>query len=67
MNSIIDESTAAINPENKEIILLGWQDQPLQVAYLREIDPVKFIAFIATLKQFVEESKAQGFDLEFIL
>ena len=67
MNRIIEERKAAINPEKKEIILLGWHDQPLRVAYLREIDPAKFLAFIATLKQFVEESEAQGCDLEFIL
>jgi hypothetical protein len=67
MNRIIDECTATINPEKKEIILLGWHDQPLRVAYLREIDPARFLAFITTLKQFVEESEAQGCDLEFIL
>jgi len=67
MNSIIDECTASINPENKEIILLGWQDQPLRTAYFRDIDPARFLAFIVDLKQFVEESKAQGCDLEFML
>ena len=67
MNRILDECTTTINPEKKETILLGWHDQPLQVAYLREIEPAKFLAFIATLKQFVEESEASGCDLEFIL
>ena len=67
MNRILDECTTTINPEKKETILLGWHDQPLRVAYLREIDPAKFLAFIATLKQFVEESEALGCDLEFIL
>ena len=67
MNSIIDESTAAINPENKEIILLGWQDQPIGVAYLRDLDPARFLAFIQTLKQFIAESEVEGYDLEFIL
>ncbi len=67
MNRILDECTAEIDPEKKEMILLGWHDQPLRVAYLREIDPAKFLAFIATLKQFVEESEALGCDLEFIL
>jgi hypothetical protein len=67
MIRIIDECSATINPEKKEIILLGWHDQPLRVAYLREIDPARFLAFISTLKQFVEESQAQGCDLEFIL
>jgi hypothetical protein len=67
MNRILDECTTTINPEKKETILLGWHDQPLRVAYLREIDPAKFLAFIARLKQFVEESEASGCDLEFIL
>ena len=67
MIGIIDERIAAIDPENKETILLGWQDQPLRLAYLREIDPTKFLAFLALLKQFIEESEAQGCDLEFIL
>ena len=67
MNRILDEYTAEIAPEKKEIILLGWHDQPLRVAYLREIDPAIFLAFIAALKRFVEESEEQGCDLEFIL
>ena len=67
MNHIIDECTASINPEHKDRILLGWQDQPHSVAYIREIDPARFLAFIAALKQFVKESETEGCDLEFIL
>ena len=67
MIGIIDERITAIDPENKETILLGWQDQPLRLAYLREIDPTKFRAFLVLLKQFIEKSEAQGCDLEFIL
>ncbi len=67
MNRILDECATTIDPKKKETILLGWHDQPLRVAYLREIDPAKFVAFIATLKEFVEESDALGCDLEFIL
>jgi hypothetical protein len=67
MNRILDECTAEVDPEKKEIILLGWHDQPLRVAYLREIDPAKFLAFIASLKRFIEESEPKGCDLEFIL
>jgi len=39
----------------------------LRTAYFRDIDPARFLAFIVDLKQFVEESKAQGCDLEFML
>jgi hypothetical protein len=67
MNRIIDERMKSINPEKKEMILLGWQDQPVGVAYLRDLEPVGFLAFLATLSQFVAESDAEGFDLEFLL
>ena len=67
MNSIIDERLKSINPETKEMILLGWQDQPIGVAYLRELNPAKFLAFLQTLIQFIAESEAEGYDLEFML
>ena len=67
MNAIIDVCVTAINPENHEMILLGWQDQPVGVAYLRDLDPARFLAFLKTLRQFVEESEAEGYDLECIL
>ena len=67
MTGIIDDSIASINPEKKEMILLGWQDQPVGVAYLRDIDPTRFLAFLGSLRQFVVESEAEGCDLEFIL
>ena len=67
MNSIIDERLKSINPETKEMILLGWQDQPIGVAYLRDLNPAKFLAFLQTLMQFIAESEAEGFDLEFML
>jgi hypothetical protein len=67
MNKIIDEHLKGINPEQKEMILLGWQDQPVGVAYLRDLDPARFLAFLKTLRQFVAESEAEGYDLEFML
>jgi hypothetical protein len=67
MNRIIDERITSINLEKKEIILLGWQDEPVGVAYLREIDPARFLDFIKILKLFVAESEVQRCDLEFIL
>ena len=67
MNSIIEERLKSINPETKEMILLGWQDQPIGVAYLRDLNPAKFLAFLQTLMQFIAESEAEGFDLEFML
>ncbi|MEI6692594.1 MAG: hypothetical protein WCL43_07700 [Chlorobium sp.] len=67
MNSILDEAAALINPDKNEKIMLGWQDEPVRVAYYREIDPLKFLSFIRNLKLFVAESEHQGYDLEFIL
>jgi hypothetical protein len=67
MNNIIDEHLKSINPEKKEMILLGWQDQPVGVAYLRDLDPARFLVFLQALRQFVEESEKEGYDLEFML
>jgi hypothetical protein len=67
LTRIIEEKRSAIEPEKSETILLGWQDEPVRVAYMRKIDPAIFLAFLETLVQFAEESAAQGFDLEFIL
>jgi len=67
MIRILDKSILTINPDNKEVILLGWQDEPLPVAYLREINPARVLDFLAMLKRFAAESEIQGCDLEFIL
>ncbi len=67
MNTIIDERIASIDPEHHETILLGWHDQPVGVAYFRDIDPGRFIEFLGTLRKFVEESSEEKYDLEFIL
>ncbi len=67
MQKIIAEKSASINPEKKEMILLGWHDQPLRVAYLREIEPARFLLFLENLTRFVAESEKEGYDLEFIL
>jgi len=67
MNAFIADCLESVNPEKHEMILLGWQDQPVGVAYLRDIDPSRFLAFLDTLMRFVSVSAAQGYDLEFIL
>ncbi len=67
MKKIIAESMASIDPEHHETILLGWQDQPIGVAYFRDIDPARFLVFLAKLGVFVEESVTEGYDLEFML
>jgi hypothetical protein len=67
MKNIIDERMASINPEHHETILLGWQNQPVGVAYVRDIEPGRFLEFLGKLSGFVEESADAGCDLEFIL
>lgn len=67
MKKIIDERMASIDPAHPETILLGWHDQPVGVAYLRDIEPGRFIEFLGKLSGFVEESAKAGCDLEFIL
>ncbi len=67
MSQIIAERMASIDTEHHEIILLGWQDQPVGVAYFREIDPARFLDFLGKLRAFVDESVTEGCDLEFIL
>ncbi len=67
MKKIIDERLTSIDPEHHEIILLGWHDQPVGVAYFRNIDPGRFAEFLGKLSGFVEESAVAGCDLEFIL
>ncbi|NTW56686.1 MAG: hypothetical protein HGB20_06550 [Chlorobiaceae bacterium] len=67
MRNILETSSSTIDPEAKERILLGWQDQPVGVAYLRDIDPAKFLSFLGELGTFLEESAAEGYDLEFLL
>ncbi len=67
MNRIIEERLAFIEVKNTEMILLGWQDEPVGVAYLRDIDPKRFVAFLGELQKFVAESETEGCDLEFML
>ncbi len=67
MNQIIAERIASIDTEHNEIILLGWQEQPVGVAYFRDIDSARFLVFLGKLRVFIEESVTDGCDLEFIL
>ncbi len=67
MLNILETCASTIDTEAKERILLGWQDQPVGVAYLRDIDPAKFLTFLGELGTFLEESAAEGYDLEFLL
>ncbi|MEI6639795.1 MAG: hypothetical protein FDX02_07490 [Chlorobium sp.] len=67
MKKIVDEKMASIDLEHHETILLGWHDKPVGVAYVRDIDPGRFVGFLGKLRVFVDESAEGGCDLEFIL
>ncbi|MEI7695816.1 MAG: hypothetical protein WCI64_09260 [Chlorobium sp.] len=64
---IIEERMASIDPKQHETILLGWHDEPVGVAYFRDIDSGRFLEFLKKLKAFVAESTEEGYDLEFLL
>lgn len=67
LGGILADAAGKIDRQKSETIVLGWQDQPVAVAYLRRIDPLKTLAFLEKLLQFVRESEEEGCDLEFIL
>jgi len=67
MTQIIAEQMGSIHTEHHEIILLGWQDQPIGVAYFRKLEPARFLAFLISLKDFVIASAEEEYDLEFML
>ncbi|NTW94644.1 MAG: hypothetical protein HGB27_08215 [Chlorobiaceae bacterium] len=65
--AILSDAAGKIDRQKSETIVLGWQDQPVAVAYLRRIDPLKTLEFLEKLLSFVRESEKEGCDLEFIL
>ncbi|MEI8033591.1 MAG: hypothetical protein WCH05_09625 [Chlorobiaceae bacterium] len=67
MRKIIRERMSAIPPGKQELILLGWQDQPVGAAYLRKIETDRFVEFLASLVHFLDEASKAGDDLEFML
>jgi len=66
MLNIIAGERKKIDPQNPETILLGWQEEP-PAAFLREIDPNRFLSFLNELSLFVRATVKEEADLEFIL
>lgn len=64
---LIARKMKEIDPEKQETILLGWQDEPVGAAYLREIDPKRFLKFLDRLEYFIKTALHEEADLEFIL
>jgi hypothetical protein len=67
MNGILDGCIDSITGKSPERIVLGWQDDPERIAYWREIDPEKTLAFLRKLRDFAAHAAEKGYDLEFIL
>jgi hypothetical protein len=67
MNGILDGCIDSIVEKSPERIVLGWQDDPERIAYWREIDPEKTLAFLRQLRDFAARAAQAGYDLEFIL
>ncbi|NTU54030.1 MAG: hypothetical protein HGA97_10105 [Chlorobiaceae bacterium] len=67
MIGILSRAIDAICRKKNERIVLGWQDDPEKIAYWREIDPEKTVAFLISLRDFAGNAAREGYDLEFIL
>ena len=67
MRLIVEELISMIDTNKHETILLGWQDKPIGIAYYRDVDPARFVAFLEDVICFVVGAAEAGYDLEFIL
>ena len=63
---IAKEALATLDDTHRETILVGWQQEPVAIAYLRALDAERFAAFLISLLHFIEESELQQYDLEFL-
>ena len=64
---LLEQQKNIICTKKIETIIVGWQDQPVGIAYLRTIDPTQFLHFFALLQAFIQQALANQFDLEFVL
>ncbi|NTW52980.1 MAG: hypothetical protein HGB22_10400 [Chlorobiaceae bacterium] len=67
MSGIIDGFVEKISTKSPERVMLGWQDDPVRIAYWRAIEPEKTVDFLRKLRDFAKEASEGGYDLEFIL
>ncbi|NTU57982.1 MAG: hypothetical protein HGB00_03565 [Chlorobiaceae bacterium] len=67
MLKIIDGCIENIGSKSPERVMLGWQDDPVKIAYWRALDPDKAVGFLRKLRDFAVEAAEGGYDLEFIL
>ncbi|RXK84940.1 hypothetical protein EST62_08340 [Chlorobaculum sp. 24CR] len=67
MIEMIDGCIEGISGKTPEKVMLGWQDDPERIAWWREVNPDRTIAFLRKLKDFAAKAANGGYDLEFIL
>lgn len=67
MSRIIGECMERIAGMEPERVLLGWQDDPVRIAYWRALDPEQTAGFLGRLRDFARTAAEQGYDLEFML
>ena len=67
MKTIIGEQLQSINVNRHDTVLLGWQNEPVGVAYFRDIDPARFAFFLEKLQAIAGRALEEVLDLEFML
>jgi len=67
MRSILQDELQRLKKAENEEVMLGWQDSPEKISYWRVISPSDFSSFLTALIAFVNDAKASGYDLEFVM
>jgi hypothetical protein len=67
MSRIIGECMERMAGMEPERVLLGWQDDPVRIAYWRMLDPERTAGFLGRLRDFALSAADEGYDLEFML
>jgi len=67
MRSILQDELQRLKKAENEEVMLGWQDSPEKISYWRVISPSDFCSFLTALIAFVNDAKASGYDLEFVM
>jgi hypothetical protein len=64
---IVDACMERLQSEKTQQVVLGWQDEPVRIAYWRALDPEMLLSFLRKLREFAVEAQSGGFDLEFVI
>ena len=66
LRALLEKEISVIRTKTDETIVVGWQNEPVGIAYLRALDTHRFSQFLTSLLHFIEESEQQQYDLEFL-